>query len=84
MIDVRCATDPDSVRRDSLTGSDNDEFTHPKVLRIDCLLDSVGVDPRCPIRCQVEQTFHRILGALGRCVLQRAGSRENDDQQGSI
>ena len=43
-----------------------------------------AVEPGRRVRGQVEQSAHRVLGALGRDRLQRAGGGEDDDEQRAV
>ena len=73
-----------AVRADPLPGADQHHVPDPQAGRLDDFLGSVIAEPDGLVRGQVEQAAHRLRGAVGGHRLQRAGGREDDDQQAAV
>ncbi len=84
LVDLARAVEDPSVGADALARPDPDDIADREIPGGDALLGSVRGQAGGGRRGQVEKAADRVLGARGGQRLQRAGRREDHDQQGPV
>lgn len=84
LVDLAGPLKDAAIGPDPLAGTDQDGVADSEVLGGHCLLAPVVGQTGGGGGGEVEQAADRVLGTSGGQRLQRAGGRENDDQQGTV